>query len=437
MQKTADIADIIRFPQKQRAARSDVRYWEAAVFMRKRGCKRSRNFSVQLQHEGRREEFNLGSANKAQAARLAREISQYLRVNGWEATLRKYKPRASNAKIAARFGESGISTVGELIAAISSTQSVDRTLRDYIGRFRQIVAEISFPRSFDEKTKFDYRGGGRQTWLSRIDAVPLAEITPSAVQAWKIAYLARAGNSPAALRAAKISVNSTLRLARCLFSPKQLAFVPLPEGFISPFDQVKFEPRQSCRYRSKFNARDLLARAQEGLATGDLEAYKAFLLLLLCGLRRSEVDKLQWRAFDFSRGQLHIEPTEHLKVKSQDSIGAIDLEPQFVLLFFSLMGHRTGNSFVIEEHTVPAATPYRSYRCKATFERLSTWLRANGLAGVRKPLHTLRKEFGSQVCDRHGIYAASRALRHGDIRTTASFYLDKRSVATTGLGALL
>jgi hypothetical protein len=64
-------------------------------------------------------------------------------------------------------------------------------------------------------------------------------------------------------------------------------------------------------------------------------------------------------------------------------------------------------------------------------------LRTHGLAGTRKPLHTLRKEFGSQICDRHGIYAASRALRHADIKVTAGFYLDKRSIATTGLGALL
>jgi hypothetical protein len=27
-----------------------------------------------------------------------------------------------------------------------------------------------------------------------------------------------------------------------------------------------------------------------------------------------------------------------------------------------------------------------------------------------KPLHTLRKEFGSEICAVHGIHAASRAL---------------------------
>jgi hypothetical protein len=53
------------------------------------------------------------------------------------------------------------------------------------------------------------------------------------------------------------------------------------------------------------------------------------------------------------------------------------------------------------------------------------------------PLHTLQKEFGSQICAKHGIYAASHALRHADIAITSQHYLDKRQRATVGLGALL
>ena len=36
-----------------------------------------------------------------------------------------------------------------------------------------------------------------------------------------------------------------------------------------------------------------------------------------------------------------------------------------------------------------------------------------------------------------GIYAASRLLRHSDIRVTADFYADKKERITTGLGAML
>jgi hypothetical protein len=40
------------------------------------------------------------------------------------------------------------------------------------------------------------------------------------------------------------------------------------------------------------------------------------------------------------------------------------------------------------------------------FERLTAWLRKKGVK-ANKPLHALRKEFGSQICAVHGIHAAA------------------------------
>jgi integrase len=70
------------------------------------------------------------------------------------------------------------------------------------------------------------------------------------------------------------------------------------------------------------------------------------------------------------------------------------------------------------------------------FDRLIIWLRKNGVK-ANKPLHTLRKEFGSQVCAAHGVHAASRQLRHADIAITSAFYTDARKRALFGLGHLL
>jgi integrase len=69
-------------------------------------------------------------------------------------------------------------------------------------------------------------------------------------------------------------------------------------------------------------------------------------------------------------------------------------------------------------------------------QALADWLRAQGME-ERKYLHTLRKEFGSLVAQEHGIYAASRALRHSDIQVTAKHYLDKKQRISIGLGRLL
>jgi integrase len=172
------------------------------------------------------------------------------------------------------------------------------------------------------------------------------------------------------------------------------------------------------------------------LAPSDPEAYKVFLLALFAGLRRSEIDRLEWSAFDWGKQKLHVEVTEHLGLKSSDSVGTVDLEPQLIEILRSFQSTNTG-SFVVESpRSSRVGTTYLAYRCGHIFKRLSGWLRKHGVRAA-KPLHTLRKEYGSQVCDQHGLFMASLALRHSDIGVTAQHYVDKRSRATTGLGALL
>jgi len=45
---------------------------------------------------------------------------------------------------------------------------------------------------------------------------------------------------------------------------------------------------------------------------------------------------------------------------------------------------------------------------------------------LRNPMHSLRKEYGSLICEQAGIYAASMALGHSDIRITQASYLDSK-----------
>ena len=85
---------------------------------------------------------------------------------------------------------------------------------------------------------------------------------------------------------------------------------------------------------------------------------------------------------------------------------------------------------------LPGAPETEGYRAQAVFERLSAWLRRHGIT-ARKPIHELRKEFGSMVNRKHGLSAAKDLLRHGDISITAAHYIDEARKATSGLGALL
>ena len=157
----------------------------------------------------------------------------------------------------------------------------------------------------------------------------------------------------------------------------------------------------------------------------------------MAGLRRNEIDKLEWwPSFQWARNVIRIEATRYLQPKSEDSIGDVEVDPELMEIFRGFKARAKG-SFVIESN-VPARmnATYSHYRCEHDFSELTAWLRSHGVTGSR-PLHSLRKEYGSQVCAKHGIYAASQALRHADIAITSAHYLDPRKRSTVGLGSLL
>jgi integrase len=54
-------------------------------------------------------------------------------------------------------------------------------------------------------------------------------------------------------------------------------------------------------------------------APTDAGAYVAFLLALGAGLRKAEIDGLEWRHINFTKGAIIIDPTEYRALKSEDS----------------------------------------------------------------------------------------------------------------------
>jgi integrase len=199
---------------------------------------------------------------------------------------------------------------------------------------------------------------------------------------------------------------------------------------------VEFEKRPSLKYQSNFDVRLLVAKAREELAPEKPELFKIFILAAMCGLRRREIDLLPWSAFRFDEGVLRIEATELFRPKSEESIADVPLDPELVSLFRGYYAKSLGD-FVITSGLAPKTGGDRlHYRCGPLFDELCAWLRTHGVKTIR-PLHTLRKEFGSLINRAHGIHAASRALRHASIGITAEIYVDSRVRVTSGLGPLL
>jgi integrase len=412
---------------KQNFGKTDVRYWYDAIFKpeyRRDGQKlKVGDWAARMQWRGRRETFNLKTSNKAAAAAKAKDIYTLLVGAGWDAALEKFKPEMQRK---------AISTVGDFLNELRGHWSgKPKTFEDYCQKFRTILSQI-----FDVKggrEKFDYVNGGRPAWIAKIDRIKLADVTPDKVNRWRIAFVRKAGGNPVKQRRARISCNSMMRQAKSLFASKLLRHVAMHKPDKLPFDGVAFYERESMRYHSTL---DFEALIQDAVRELPQEQLKVFLLATMAGLRRNEIDKLQWQAFRWTSGVIRIEPTEHFTPKTADSGGDVPIDKELVALFRGWHAKATG-SFVIESDGEPrAGATYTSYRAQRHFDLLTGWLRAKGVTAI-KPLHELRKEFGSQVCAKYGIFAASRMLRHADIAITAQHYLDQKERVTIGMGNLL
>lgn len=427
----------------KRFPRTDARYWRKRVF---RHCRRvdgaqieDKHYSARIAYNGRRETFNTGENEKATAAGKAAEIYRVLDRGGWEAALERFKP-AKVKPIVQGVPVIESPTVGQYLRLVEEWAGLSpMTLSGYSRMLRLVAAGIAGIKR--DANRFDaHAGGGGAKWRAKVDAVPLETFTKQAVQKWRLAFVAKAGAEPTAQVRAKISCNSVLSQARALFSKRILALVrsrvALPEPL--PFDGVeKFTKlRSHLRYQSKVDAASLLGTARDELAVTEPEQFKILVLALCCGLRRNELDKLTWRQVDFDAGVIRIETTRYFKAKSDESNATVDVEPELVAVLRGWKA-RAKSEFVIESSIRPRmGTGYAHYRTAQLLESLTAWLRSKGLDD-RKPLHTLRKEFGSIVADKLGIYAASRALRHADVQVTAMHYLDKKQRIATGLGAVL
>ncbi len=161
------------------------------------------------------------------------------------------------------------------------------------------------------------------------------------------------------------------------------------------------------------------------------------LLALAAGLRRGEIDSLAWHQIDFNRALIRVEATESASLKTADSRGEVPIDPDIVSILRGFRAKATG-PFVIEAEGGEYGPRVwgRHYRADAVFTRLNIWLRKHGVS-ARKPLHELRKELGALITAEHGIYAASRVLRHSTVATTAAHYTDLKTRPTIGVGAWL
>ena len=392
--------------------KGDARYWERRVAFH---VPASRSYSVQIQYAGERRWLGLGTGNRKDAAALALKLYHDVRANGWEVVMRRRRgdPAAKKVNV----------SVGEYTQAVAARSLfTPKTLQSYAQALRKIAGDIT------GETKREKR-----------DAVKLRTLTPEKIEAWRIEFIRRKATDPLREKSARISAGSFLLRARALFSAETVArirdLVEIPEPI--PFSGVKVETVPAPRYRATFDMASLLESARQELATSRPAEFKIFLLGAMAGLRRNEIDSLPWTAFQWNDGIIRIETTAHYRPKSHNSEGDVRVDPELIELFRGYYARRQSD-FVIESNSPPPPfdAPYGVYRCQDHMRALLGWLRSKGVVS-KTPLHTLRKEFGSQINARYGLLAASEQLRHGGIAVTARHYVENRSRAVLGFGHLL
>jgi len=391
---------------------------------------------ARIQYGGKRRWVPLGSNCRRTAARRAADFWQHLVQSGWDEALAKFCPDRATADKEP--------TIGALIEAATTAGAAKgispKTLRGYAVSLRWIAARVFGVR--DTASKFDYATGGHGQWQARIDNIRLDRLTGAKVQAALDRHIAEAADNPIAERKARVSAASLLRQAKALFSPRlELPFANLPQVFTKATPTgprpVKIEGvGKPPRYKSTIDAASLLRDGKAELATQDPEAWKALLLALGAGLRKSEIDNLTWPQIDVHKNLIRVETTATFSPKSDDSEGEVFVDAGLIRELESFRDKATG-LFVIESAKPPRPkSPVPYYRGEVVYDRLAGWLRMKGIL-THKPIHALRREFGSIVCASADVHTASRQLRHADIAVTSAYYLDGRKRAAPPVGAML
>jgi len=392
--------------------KTDARYWMRKVSFHTRD---SRTYSVHIQHDNQRRRIGLKTTDKEQAGALALEFYLKLRALGWEEALRWWKGDSTAAK------KSDV-TIAEYLEAVTAKSPIyPKTIQSYVKALRKIAGDIT-----------------GETEREKRDAIRLRTLTAEKIEAWRIEFIRRKATDPLKEKSARISANAFIGRARSLFSSETVArvhdIVEIPEPV--PFSGVKVEYVRVPRYRSTFDMATLLESAREELATSKPEQFKIFLLGALAGLRRNEIDKLPWTAFRWKEGVIRVEATRFFRPKSRDSEGDVLVDPELLEIFRGYYAKRR-SEFVIESDFSPNPSAlYDHYRCEREIKDLTDWLRSKGVVS-KTPLHTLRKEFGSQINARYGLTAAQEQLRHANVGVTAAHYVENKHRSVLGFGHLL
>lgn len=141
------------------------------------------------------------------------------------------------------------------------------------------------------------------------------------------------------------------------------------------------------------------------------EFFKAFLLASSAGLRRSEILRLTWGNLFCFDGRAYV-------VLEQTKSGFEQRVNIPLSTYEALTSMNTGHQGP-HEKVIGGPNP-----TKLLDRKFIKFLREEIGIVSDKPMHYLRKCLGAMLASKHGIYVASKTLRHASVTTTEKYYAD-------------
>ena len=266
-------------------------------------------------------------------------------------------------------------------ARILPTSHGTITIDDLLERYhRSAVARGLRPRSIAE-IESRFRRIAKQVGARRV-----ADLTPPVLQEWV---------EHCGLRS--VTLKTVLKNAACLFSKPSLQAMCLTE-MENPFAKV-VKPKLD---QEPFNApprRWITQLMRQGIQESSGDVQRAFMLALGCGLRWGEITSLTWE---------NVLPSG-VRVLAGVAKGRRQRVVPMGETICGVLELSRGEGSVI------------SGKAEEVHQSLCAWLRQRGVKDS-KPVHYLRKCYGSLAVADHGVFVASKLLGHANISQTAGTY---------------
>lgn len=428
-----------------RSGEGSVAHWKAKLFRNTYRAHDGRTVQLpewycRMRHDGQTKRVRLASSDKDRAAELALQLANRLRVEGWSVV----------TKGLARLPASP--TIEEFLSEYEkATKSMDKAPRPISVRlYSRCLLQLC-----------------EVAGVSKV-----RELTPDAIERARDSYRAKARTVGRDDTSIRNTLSTIIRNAAACFSREARAIMqrngltlenpftgikcgsdiqpvsPLPRNIVERIwadapslrdgDPNADDPKLANyvrRYRKAHDGREPGRWVPIDFRQPHQDAYAALLLAFGCGLRANECDKARWAWLKKDgQGNCFIEIRKEADFAPKGGTARIVKIPAD--LFEALQGTRqdTGEYIIGGGPSTESSTQGGGlYRRPNTFRVINEWLRKRGVEAEKKygkPLHRLRKQFGSEVATSFGLFHAQKLLGHGSPTITARHYASQVDLPT-------